>query len=54
MNGVEFHRITGAQVGVYEYWVALARSPIYIVLNVAVGGTYPKDPNSSTGKFALP
>jgi len=55
LNGSQYHQITGRSVqargGVEADWVSLAQSPMHIILNVAVGGGYPGNPNSSTGKL---
>lgn len=39
MDGGVFHSIAGAQVG-EGIWSALAHSPMYFILNVAVGGNW--------------
>lgn len=55
VNGNQYHQITGRSVqargGVQADWVSLAQSPLYIILNVAVGGGFPGNPNSSTGAY---
>jgi hypothetical protein len=35
-------------MSVESQWRELAQSPVYIILNVAVGGTYPRDPTDAT------
>ena len=37
-NGVEYRRITGAEVTDHATWVAVARAPFFLIMNVAVGG----------------
>lgn len=39
LDGKAYNSIDGAKVG-EENWKALAHSPLYIILNVAVGGTW--------------
>lgn len=39
MDGNVFQTITGAQLG-QSIWTALAHSPMYVILNVAVGGNW--------------
>jgi beta-glucanase (GH16 family) len=41
MDGTLFHTLTGAQIGDEGLWATLAHSPMYIILNLAVGGTWP-------------
>lgn len=48
MDGQQFHQITGARIGNPAVWNALCHSPLYFILNVAVGGTWPGYPDSST------
>ncbi|KAJ4321501.1 hypothetical protein N0V84_005304 [Fusarium piperis] len=48
MNGRIFHKITGAKINDAKTWKALAYSPLYIILNVAVGGVWPGNPNQNT------
>jgi hypothetical protein len=48
LTATNYVTVTGAQIGTYEDWVILARSPFYILLNVAVGGNYPGDLNANT------
>lgn len=39
-DGVLFHRVTGSQVGSSSVWATLTASPLYIIVNVAVGGDW--------------
>ncbi|KFA63327.1 hypothetical protein S40285_01834 [Stachybotrys chlorohalonatus IBT 40285] len=48
IDGVRFNRVTGAQVNNQAVWATLAHSPLYIILNVAVGGDWPGPPNANT------
>ncbi|KAK3307195.1 concanavalin A-like lectin/glucanase domain-containing protein [Chaetomium strumarium] len=48
MDGRQFQQITGAQINNQNVWNTLAASPLYFILNVAVGGTWPGNPNSAT------
>ncbi|RHZ45430.1 hypothetical protein CDV55_100691 [Aspergillus turcosus] len=48
MDGQLFHRITGSQIGDSNVWASLCHDPLYFILNVAVGGNWPGNPNSAT------
>ncbi|KAF5006969.1 hypothetical protein FDECE_6685 [Fusarium decemcellulare] len=48
MDGRQFHQITGARIGNQGVWNTLAHSPLYFIMNVAVGGTWPGYPNGNT------
>ncbi|KAK0620066.1 secreted glucosidase [Immersiella caudata] len=43
-----FHTITGNQIGDSGVWATLAHAPLFFILNVAVGGALPGNPNSTT------
>ncbi|TLD20506.1 hypothetical protein PspLS_08640 [Pyricularia sp. CBS 133598] len=47
-DGAEFHRLTGDMIGDQGTWGTLAHSPMYVLLNVAVGGNWPGAPNDAT------
>jgi beta-glucanase (GH16 family) len=40
LDGAVYFSVTGAQVGDQAVWATLAHSPMYIILNVAVGGNW--------------
>ncbi|KAJ3494026.1 hypothetical protein NLG97_g4346 [Lecanicillium saksenae] len=48
LDGNEFHRITGGRINNYNVWRSVAQSPLYFILNVAVGGNWPGAPNGAT------
>ncbi|KLU86925.1 hypothetical protein MAPG_05932 [Magnaporthiopsis poae ATCC 64411] len=48
MDGRQFHQISGARINSERVWTSLARSPLYIIFNVAVGGDWPGYPNGNT------
>lgn len=37
-DGESFHRVTGGEINDEAVWASLAHSPLYFILNVAVGG----------------
>lgn len=39
-DGVKFHKITGQTIGNAVVWASLAQNPMFIILNVAVGGNW--------------
>lgn len=41
LDGTVFFSIRGIDIGNQETWSSLAQSPLYVILNVAVGGNYP-------------
>ncbi|KAM0327136.1 hypothetical protein ACHAQA_006267 [Verticillium albo-atrum] len=47
-DGQQFHQVSGERIGSEGIWKALCQSPVYFILNVAVGGTLPGDPNDQT------
>lgn len=40
IDGRVYHQMSGADVGVEGIWATLAHSPMFIILDVAVGGTW--------------
>ncbi|ETS84111.1 hypothetical protein PFICI_02136 [Pestalotiopsis fici W106-1] len=48
LNGATFNTVTGADIADEGTWATLAHSPLYILLNLAVGGDWPGEPNSET------
>jgi len=48
LDGKMYQQVTGAEIGDLDTWVDVARSPFYIIANVAVGGAFPGEPNSAT------
>ena len=48
LDGQTFFQVTGAQVGSDEQWEELAHKEYFPVLNVAVGGGFPGNPDSRT------
>ncbi|KAK7420739.1 hypothetical protein QQX98_002541 [Neonectria punicea] len=48
MDGRQFHQITGSRINNERVWATLCHSPLYFILNVAVGGSWPGYPNGNT------
>ncbi|KAH6974444.1 concanavalin A-like lectin/glucanase domain-containing protein [Ilyonectria sp. MPI-CAGE-AT-0026] len=48
MDGQQFHQISGSRINNQRVWGTLCHSPMYFILNVAVGGTWPGYPNANT------
>ncbi|KAK7990092.1 hypothetical protein PG989_010407 [Apiospora arundinis] len=48
VDGNVYQTISGARIGNQAVWNALAHSPMYILLNMAVGGNWPGYPNAGT------
>ncbi|KAI0842385.1 glycoside hydrolase family 16 protein [Hypoxylon sp. FL0890] len=48
LDGNTFSTITGADINDAPIWSSLAHSPLYVILNVAVGGDWPGAPNALT------
>lgn len=40
MDGRQFHQISGARIGNYNVWSSVVYSPVFFILNVAVGGNW--------------
>ncbi|KAI9158979.1 Beta-glucanase [Paramyrothecium foliicola] len=47
-DNVQFHRVTGTQINDAAVWATLAQAPMYLILNVAIGGNWPGPPNADT------
>lgn len=47
-DGTAYFTITGNTIGEEASWATLAHSPLYLIMNLAVGGSWPGDPDSST------
>lgn len=48
LDGEAYHTVTGADVGSYEGWVSLVGGEYFVILNIAVGGTWPGEPTGLT------
>ncbi|CEJ91542.1 hypothetical protein VHEMI07244 [[Torrubiella] hemipterigena] len=48
MDGQLFQRITGSRINNYNVWNAVAHSNVFFILNVAVGGNWPGNPDGNT------
>ncbi|KAI1406133.1 glycoside hydrolase family 16 protein [Hypoxylon fuscum] len=48
LDGTQFHQVSGATVGKQDVWNSMVASPLYFILNVAVGGDWPGAPNDAT------
>lgn len=48
INGQPFSTLTGADINDAPVWSSLAHSPLYLLLNVAVGGDWPGPPTDAT------
>ncbi|KAI8626430.1 putative endo-1,3(4)-beta-glucanase [Xylariaceae sp. FL1651] len=47
-DGIQYWQVTGGRINNQNVWNSLTASPLYIILNVAVGGSWPGPPNSAT------
>ncbi|KAK4165522.1 concanavalin A-like lectin/glucanase domain-containing protein [Cladorrhinum sp. PSN259] len=47
-DGKIYHTLKGSEIGDEGVWATLARSPMFMVMNVAVGGDWPGAPNGAT------
>ncbi|KUI74123.1 Glucan endo-1,3-beta-glucosidase A1 [Cytospora mali] len=47
-DGNTFFTVTGATIGEQASWSTLAHSPLYLIINLAVGGSWPGDPSLTT------
>ncbi|KAK3389279.1 glycoside hydrolase family 16 protein [Podospora didyma] len=48
LNDRQYHQISGSSIGNQNVWNSLARNPMYFILNMAVGGSWPGYPNGAT------
>lgn len=48
LDGQLYHTITGANIGTESEWTDLTSKPYFLILNVAVGGNWPGNPNADT------
>ncbi|KAM4066182.1 glycosyl hydrolases family 16 domain-containing protein [Hirsutella rhossiliensis] len=48
MDGRLFHQIRGNRINNPGVWASLCNSPLFFILNVAVGGNWPGYPNGNT------
>jgi beta-glucanase (GH16 family) len=48
MDGKQFHQVSGSRINNQNVWNSLAHSPLYFILNVAVGGSWPGYPDGNT------
>ncbi|KAK3486865.1 concanavalin A-like lectin/glucanase domain-containing protein [Neurospora hispaniola] len=48
LDGQVFGTLTGAEINDEGVWATLARSPLFIILNLAVGGDWPGQPDANT------
>lgn len=42
-DGAQFHKVTGLSLGSPSVWASLTAKPLYIILNVAIGGDWVSD-----------
>lgn len=48
LDGNPFFTLQGSRVGVESIWATLCHMPLFVILNVAVGGNWPGNPNGAT------
>ncbi|EJT78420.1 hypothetical protein GGTG_03521 [Gaeumannomyces tritici R3-111a-1] len=48
IDGRQFFSINGERIGDAAVWQSLCHQPLYFILNMAVGGTFPGPPNGDT------
>ncbi|KAI1763387.1 glycoside hydrolase family 16 protein [Hypoxylon sp. FL1150] len=48
LDGTQFFQVSGSTIGGQSVWNTMAASPLYFILNLAVGGDWPGAPNSAT------
>lgn len=47
-DGNVYFTVTGATIGDEAVWGTIAHSPLYLIINLAVGGSWPGDPTLTT------
>lgn len=52
-DSTPFHKLSGSDIGDEGVWSTLAHSPFFVILNVAVGGSWPVS-SLNTKTFSLP
>lgn len=54
-DGKNFHTVTGGEIGNEKVWASLAHSPLYFILNVAVGGDLvsPSSPSTDPSRHPI-
>ena len=53
VNGNAFNILSGADINDAPVWSSLAHSPLYLLLNVAVGGDWPGPPNEVSRRMKI-
>ncbi|KAK3366542.1 glycoside hydrolase family 16 protein [Podospora didyma] len=48
LDGQQYYALSGGDLGDEHIWTTIARSPMFIILNLAVGGNWPGAPNGAT------
>ncbi|KAK4032687.1 concanavalin A-like lectin/glucanase domain-containing protein [Parachaetomium inaequale] len=48
MNDRQFYQVRGDQLNDQNVWASLTAKPLFFILNVAVGGSWPGNPNGNT------
>ncbi|KAK8091432.1 secreted glucosidase [Apiospora hydei] len=48
LDGQAYHTLTGGNIGNQAVWNTLAHAPMFFILNMAVGGGWPGNPNGVT------
>lgn len=47
-DGTAYFTVTGETIGDEAIWATIAHSPLYLIINLAVGGDWPGDPTAAT------
>ncbi|KAH6889378.1 concanavalin A-like lectin/glucanase domain-containing protein [Thelonectria olida] len=47
-DGAEYAKVTGSKIVDPKVWATICEAPLYIIFNVAVGGSWPGNPNRNT------